>query len=212
MRRVLFTLGLVLGLAACGAPTCAGLGGATTQSVALQGSDVPKGLQKCPATGDINSYLDQLKKKDPSTYQSTNDQWQKEKKAGATAGYVSIYSDQTAECDSFLGGKTPSGKTPPKIMINIVVQFKDDTSAAKDYKTSFFGFSTSDMKSAGGSVTEGKNTGLGNNSAVGSVNVFGVSLYFAVWQNKAFESALVDFNIADANSKKATSSINGRIH
>ena len=209
MRRLKFAPVLCLLVVAC---TVGGIGAATPQSVALQSGDVPKGLQRCSESGDIQSYLDQLKKKDPASYQSTSDQWTKEKNAGATAGYVAIYADNTAECDTFLGGKTPNSKTPPKIMINIVVEFKDEASSAKDYKASFFGFSTQDLKSSGATVTEGKNTGLGANSAVGSVAIFGVTLYFAVWQDKAFESALVSFNVPDADSRKATTNINGRIH
>ena len=47
-------------LAACTAPLIGG-DGDTPESVAVQSSDVPSGLQKCSESGEINSYLDQVK-------------------------------------------------------------------------------------------------------------------------------------------------------
>ena len=96
--------------------------------------------------------------------------------------------------------------------MNYVVQFKDETSASKDYKDEVLGLNPADIQKQGGTVVRGKDTGLGNNSATGSVSLFGLQLQFAVWQNKAFLSALIALGLSAAEAKKIYTNVNNRIH
>jgi len=66
------------------------------------------------------------------------------------------------------------------------------------------------LKAAGGTAAQGSATGLGDNSIVLSIDVAGVSVYIAVWENKTFEVAEVAFNDA-TDAKAAVTKINGRI-
>jgi hypothetical protein len=203
-------LGLVVLAAACTSPF-AGAAGPTPQSVAVQKSDVPSGLQSCAESGEINSYLQKVKARSESTYAQVNDQWQKEKSAGAQAGWVQVYADSADECTALSTGRSPQSNNPPRIVLNYVVQFKDDTSASKDFSAEVLGLNPADIQRQGGTVVRGKGTGLGDNSTTGSISLFGLQLEFAVWQKKAFFVAVIAVGLTDVEAKKVYSNINGRI-
>jgi len=69
----------------------------------------------------------------------------------------------------------------------------------------------SQLKAAGATVNTGDATGLGTNSLVLSIDIQGISLYVAYWQNKLFEVAVVTFN-EPTEAPAATKKINDRIH
>ena len=84
------------------------------------------------------------------------------------------------------------------------------------YKTASKDFHLSDsevsqLKAAGATVNTGDATGLGTNSLVLSIDIQGISLYVAYWQNKLFEVAVVTFN-EPTEAPAATKKINDRIH
>lgn len=197
--------------AGCSSPIGGGLGGPTPQSVAVQRGDVPSGLQSCSESGEINSYLDKVKARSQSTYAQVNDQWQKEKSAGATAGWVQVFADSADECTALSSGRSPQSTNPPKIVLNYVVQFKDESSAAKDYSSEVLGLNPADIQRQGGKVVKGSATGLGDNSATGSISLFGLQLEFAVWQKKTFFVAVIAVGLSDAEAKKIYTNVNGRI-
>jgi len=172
---------------------------------------VPSGLQSCSESGEINSYLDKVKARSQSTYAQVNDQWQKEKSAGATAGWVQVFADSADECTALSSGRSPQSTNPPKIVLNYVVQFKDESSAAKDYSSEVLGLNPADIQRQGGKVVKGSATGLGDNSATGSISLFGLQLEFAVWQKKTFFVAVIAVGLSDAEAKKIYTNVNGRI-
>ncbi len=96
MRRWLVLAALVV-VTVCNQSSAAATGVA---DVAVQSGDLPKGVQKCSASGDIDSFLKAVKSKDPSTYSSTKAEWDKAKSHGATAAEVVFYTDSKAHCDS----------------------------------------------------------------------------------------------------------------
>ena len=177
----------------------------------MQKGDVPSGLQSCSESGEINSYLQKVKARSETTYAQVNDQWEKEKSAGATGGWVQVYADSEDECTALSSGRSPQGNNPPKIVLNYVVQFKDEPSAAKDFSSEVLGLDPADIQRQGGSVVRGKGTGLGDNSTTGSISLFGLQLEFGVWQKKAFFVAVIAVGLSDADAKKIYSNINGRI-
>ena len=211
MRRWLVLAVLVL-VTACNQSSAAVTGVA---DVSVQSGDLPKGVQKCSASGDIDSFLKAVKTKDPSTYTSTKSEWDKAKSHGATSAEVVFYTDSKAHCDSITNSQNSdlASATYP-IVINFVIKFKDQNSAEQGYTTeSIFGFSESTISSsAAAGVTKGTDTGLGKNSITLLIAIANQSFFVAVWQNKTFMVILAVINIDTAQAKKIASNENSRIH
>jgi len=212
VTRLIVLFGAIV-LAACGGgsgPSIPGLvGPQSAQSVAESSSDF-SGLQKCPESGSYDSYLKQEQTKSPDQYQSDKTTWDDLKASGANDSYIAVYAANSSDCGQFAAG-TPSGK----VAYVYAIRFKDSTSASASFKTTSKDFHLSDddlanLKAAGGTAAQGSATGLGDNSIVLSIDVAGVSVYIAVWENKTFEVAEVDFNDA-TDAKAAVAKINGRI-
>jgi hypothetical protein len=213
LQRSLAGLSVVLMLVGCGGSTQSILSkGPTAASVAVQSGDLPSDMKKCDLSGDIDSFLKKAKTKDPNTYTSTNTEWETAKKQGATAAYTAFYTDSTAHCASIESNSADVSSATYKLVVNFVIQFKDDASASKGYTSEqIFGFSTSSLKSGGAPVVEGTKTGLTPNSIVLSVAVSNQSFYIAVWQNKVFMIILAILNIDSATCKKVALAENSRI-
>jgi hypothetical protein len=197
---------------ACGGTPAATSSGPTASSISVQPGDVPTDMHKCDLSGDIDSFLNKSKTKDPNTYTSTKSEWDAAQKQGATAAYAAFYADSTAHCTSIESNSSDISSATYKLVVNFVIQFKDEASASKGYTSeSIFGFSASSLKSGGAPVVEGTTTGLTANSIVLSIAVASQSFYVAVWQNKAFMVILAVLNIDTATSKKVALAENSRI-
>lgn len=209
IRRSLAALMLLL-VTACGS-TSAVVGAA---NVSVQPSDLPKGVQMCSGSGDIDSFLNAVQTKDPTTYKKTKAEWDSAKSHGATAAQVVFFTDSKAHCADIQNSDNSSlsGATYP-VVINFVIQFKDEATATQGYTTeSIFGFSEPALGAGGAGVVKGTGTGLGKNSIVLPVAVGKQSIYVAVWQNKTFMVILGVLNVDLAQSKKIATDENGRIH
>lgn len=199
-------------LAACGGGSSAGVTGPpSAQTVAANDSDWP-GLQKCPESGSWDQYLKAEQSKNPSQYQTDKSSWDGLKAGGANDSYIAVYAANTSDCGGF-GAGTPTGK----VAFVFAVRFKDNASASLNYKTYSKDFHVSDadvanFKAAGGTVKQGSETGLGENSTEVSIDLQGSALYIAFWQNKEFEVAVVGFDLTFADGTGASTKINGRIH
>ena len=212
LSRWLAGAGILLSIFACGTSSSITPSGPTAATVAIESGDLPSGMQKCDLSGDIDSFLKKSKITDPNTYSSTKTEWDDAKKSGATAAYTAFYTDSTAHCASIGSSSSDFSSATYKLVVNFVVQFKDEQSASKGYTSeSIFGFSATSLKSGGAPVTEGTKTGLGPNSIELSVPVSNQSFYVAVWQHKAFMVILAILNVDPATSKKAAVAENSRI-
>jgi hypothetical protein len=207
MTRSLAALLATLIVTACGFGATANA--ATASSVSVQPGDLPSGMHRCDVSGDMNTYLKNIKTKDPATYASTNSNWEAAKKNGATAAEVVFYNDDLANC-----AKTSSIlSTAGKLVVNFVIQFKDEAKAAAGYTSgSIFGIDKSTLKAGGAPVTEGAKTGLGANSIVLSATIANQSFYIAVWQRKAFMVILGIINVDTVSGQKVADAENKRIH
>ncbi|HEV2034149.1 MAG TPA: hypothetical protein VGU71_08115 [Candidatus Dormibacteraeota bacterium] len=209
-------LGLVIMLAAVGCqPT--GLTAkekpVTAQSIAPQPGDA-SGLQRCGESGDIQAVLRDEKSNNPMAYELNAPEWEHWRSLGASDAYFAVYGRFASDCDALSGSGTgaPSGG----LMAALIVKFKSEAIAARIYGTNstLLGFGPRDIafiKEVGGSVTTGSDTGLGPRSVIGSGSVAGSTYYFAFWQNKAFESFLVAYDIASAEARGAANNVNQRI-
>lgn len=210
VRRLLTAAALVV-ITACGSSSVHVVGAA---DVAVQSSDVPKGISQCSGSGSIDTFLSSIKTKDPITYQSTSDEWNKAKADGATEAQIVFYSDTKAHCASITNSQNSelASATYP-LVLNFVIKFKDAASAEKGYTSeAIFGFSEGTISSsASAGVIKGADTGLGKNSISLTLAIGNQSFYVAVWQNQAFMVILAVINIDVAQSKKIATSENGRI-
>jgi len=212
LQKSMAALVALLMLVACGGNAPGSSSGPTAATIAVQPGDVPADMHKCDLSGDIDSFLNKSKTKDPNTYTSTKSEWDAAKQKGAEAAYTAFYTDSTAHCTSIESNSSDISSATYKLVVNFVVQFKDEASASKGYTTeSIFGFSASSLKSGGAPVVEGTATGLTKNSIVLSIAISTQSFYVAVWQNKVFMVILAILNIDTATSKKVAQAENGRI-
>jgi hypothetical protein len=212
LHRSIAGLAVMAMAVACGGSASISISGPTASTVSVQAGDLPAGMQKCDLSGDIDSFLNKSKAKDPNTYTSTKSEWDAAQKAGATAAYAAFFADSTAHCASIESNSSDVSTATYKLVVNFVIQFKDEASASKGYTTeSIFGFSASSLKTGGAPVIEGTKTGLTANSIVLSVAISNQSFYVAVWQNKAFMVILAILNIDTATCKKVALAANSRI-
>jgi hypothetical protein len=213
LQRSLTSLTAVLMLAACGGSPSILPSGPTASSVAVQPSDVPKDMKKCDQSADIEAYLNRVKTKDPNNYNTIKPEWDAAKKQGATAAYAAFYTDSAAHCANVEANSADVSSATYKLVVNFVIQFKDEASASKGYTSeSIFGFSTASLKNGGAPVLEGAaKTGLSPNSIVLTAAIGNQSFYIAVWQNKVFMVILAILNIDTATSKNVALAENRRI-
>lgn len=205
--KVLVLIGVV---AACGGSS-SGPSGPTAASVAAQSGDVPSGMVKCSLSGDIQTFIHNEASPDPSTSKSASNQWTDLQKSGATSAYVAIYTDSKTHCGEFANARTDPAAASYKLVINFVVQFKDEKSAASAYANgSVFGFSAPSLQASSQAV-EGTKTDLTPNSVVVSQTIANQSFYIALWQNKSFAVFLAVVNVDPAASKRVATSENSRI-
>jgi hypothetical protein len=216
-KESLAALLALIAIAACGGnPPAQGPKGPTASTVAVQSTDLPTGLVKCEPSGDIDKYIKAEEATDPATAKTTKSDWEDAQKNGATAAYVALYSDTAAQCAVLKKSPTDITATTHPLVVNFVLQFKDEKSASNGYKSpkTIFGFSATELrKSTTGSqsVQEGSKTGLGANSIVLNTSVSTQSFYIALWQNKSFMVFLAILNVDPTASKKAATSENSRI-
>jgi hypothetical protein len=212
MRTPLAAAIAVLMVIACGSGSTGAPQGPTAASVGVQSSDLPSGMHKCDLSGDINTFLSKVKTSSPSTYTSTKAEWEAAQKHGATAAQIVFFADSTANCKAVGSATSQISSATYKLVVNFVLQFKDEASAAKGYTTEgILGFSQSQLAAAGSAATVGEKTGLGPNSIVLSVSISTQAFYIAVWQHKAFLIVLAILNMDNATSQKVAVAENSRI-
>ena len=184
----------------------------TAASVAVQPGDLPNTMHRCPISGDVNTYLNSLKAKDPATYTSTQTEWADAQSKGATATQVVFYTDSAANCDNVASTVANLSAAAYPLVVNFSIQFKDEASAANGYTSGqIFGIDRTTLKANGAPVVEGTPTGLGSNSIVLSTTVLNQAFYIAVWQNKAFMVILGIINMDPTTGQKVATSENSRI-
>lgn len=212
LQRSLIGLSAVFLIVACGSSSLPSvLSGPTVSSIAVQAKDVPADMHKCDLSGDIDSFLNKSKAKDPN-YQTTVKEWDAAKAQGATAAYAAFYTDSTAHCANIASNSSDLSSASYKLVVNFVIQFKDEASANKGYTSgSILGFSASSLKTSGAPVVEGTKTGLTPNSIVLSVAIASQAFYVAVWQNKVYMVILAILNIDTETCKKVALAVNARI-
>ena len=169
-------------------------------------------MVRCDLTGNIDDFIRAEASPDPSTSKTMSADWQTAKSKGAKDAYVAVYSDSSAHCSAIKTSGSDIGAATYRLVINFVVRFKDEKTAASSYAgDSVLGFSASSLKAGGAPVIEGANTGLTKNSIALTQPIGGQLYYIAFWQNQAYVVILAVLNLDAAAAKKVSTSENGRV-
>jgi hypothetical protein len=151
--------------------------------------------------------------KDSNVHWTFSTDWDAAKKDGAMAAEVVVYSDSKNGCDRYVDPSLEMTSSKVALVVNIVVQFRDDRGATNAYAVeSLLNASASEFRRTfTRGVVEGAASGLGKNSLTVSTTFFELPVYFAFWQNKVFLVALEAFNVDAGQSKKIATNVNRRI-
>lgn len=185
----------------------------TPQSVTLQPGDVP-GMQRCSTSGNVNAVLRQEKSEGSPAYARNATEWEQWKQVGAVDAYFAVFGATAVDCATVSGSGT--GAPRGGLMVGLVVQFQTEKLAASNYQrdTTLMGLGPQDIRFielANGTTTFGPATGLGRASVTGSGVVAGSSYFVAMWQNKAFESDFIGYDMAEVDADNAVLKMNRRI-
>jgi hypothetical protein len=202
----------IFAMVACGGSNRPQAQAPTAASVSVQPGDVPKRMTRCELSGDINSVVAKEATPDPSTSRSFQKYWNDAQGLGAKSAYAAFYTNSSENCAAIKSSTAQIGGTKYPLLVNVVVEFKDEKSATNSYKNEVvFGLSASSLGGPGSPVIEGIKTGLTANSVVLTGSLSNQSYYIAMWQNKTFIVILFIFNVEAAASAKVATSENGRI-
>jgi hypothetical protein len=167
-------------------------------------------MVRCDVSGDIQSFIQKERSAAQSPASSAPSAWSSLQKNGATAAYVAIYTETAAQCAAIKGNSSDIGAATYRLVVNFVVQFKDEKTAAVTYTNgSVFNESASNLRGSNSAIT-GEKTGLTANSTVVSQSIGNQTYYIALWQSGAFVSYLVTLNLAPAASQKIATYVNIR--
>ena len=139
--------------------------------------------------------------------------WSDLQAAGATEGWLSLYADDAAECPLLFGSAPPRGR----LVYTAAIKFKDAASAAADFASDSQNFPVAPdfsarFAAAGGKLTRGTSTGLGDNSVAATITLRGVPRYAVLWQLEDFEAVVYASNVTASEGSSEAVLMNGRIH
>jgi hypothetical protein len=214
MRSLVVALLLVLTAAACQGPIPAlKTRPPTVESIALQPGDLV-GFQRCSESGDVSAVIRSEKATNPDEYDLNATEWAQWRMQGASDAYFAAYGRTRSDCDALSseGTGAPSGG----MVLGLVVKFTSAATAERNYDASstLLGFGPRDtafIRLVGGTVMTGSATGFGPQSVIGSGVATGSSYYVAFWQNKAFDSFLLGYDVDASAVRTAADRVNDRI-
>ena len=177
----------------------------TPEDVAIQPSDV-RGLDRCPGSGAIATYLQQLRQKSPDAYTTIQDGWKQLQDSGAQDAAVVTYAESSSACGGALGANQGISAT------SFVIKYRDSGAASSAWQRGILGFPTPAEGQQVPGLVRGSGTGLGSNSWEYQQTNGPAALYLAFWQKGAFDVFLLTTDLDPPVSRKLASTVSGRIH
>jgi hypothetical protein len=171
--------------------------------IALQTGDLPPDVRRCPASGDLDGYLRELR--NPLAHDELAAAWSDLRRQGATSAALAVYSAQPAACEARLGAGDGTNVS------SLVVHFRSDDAAAAAYQRGLLGFSTPGEDEEVQGLTRGAATGLGRNAWLVERQVSGRSMLVAYWQRHAVAVFLIGVDEDPLHARQALTAIDGRI-
>ena len=174
-------------------------------AISLRPGDLPSELQRCPASGDIGSYLRFLQRTSPPAHDELASTWRDLQQKGASVAAVSVASQQPAACSARVGtGLGPNATT-------LVVRFKDGGAASAAYARGVLGFATPSADEDVPGMARGAATGIGRNAWVLERSVNERSLIVGLWQRHTIVVLFVAVDIDPLHAKQAIAMVDSRI-
>ena len=173
--------------------------------IGLQRGDLPAGLARCPASGDISTFLHGSKPNNERAHDELLTAWQDLQHRGASQAALTVYAAQQPACAARLG--TGDGAN----VSSLVVEFHDEATAAAAYQRGLLGFPTPSDDAEVAGMDRGAATGIGQNAWVLQRSVAGRALIVGLWERHAVLVLFVAVDADPLNSKRALSAVDGRI-
>jgi hypothetical protein len=208
LKAVLVGLALLLCSCMPGQHTVTQAASASAKGVVLQAQDLAA-VEKCPQS---DKWADLMLSGQPEMLPTGMASWSTLRSAGATDGWMSLYADDVSECPLLLGNAPPKGR----LVYTAAIKFKSSSSAEADFASDSQNFPVAPdfsarFTAAGGVLTRGAGTGLGDNSVVATISLRGVPVYVVFWQTKNFEAVEYASNLSNVEGSSVANRMNGRI-
>jgi len=189
------------------ASACVGAGPPSVppMQIGLQQGDLPAGLSRCPASGDIDAFARGLQAASPSGHDELVGAWKDLQHRGASQAALTVYAAQQPACAARLG--TGDGAN----VSSLVVEFHDEATATAAYQRGLLGFPTPSDDAEVAGMDRGAATGIGQNAWVLQRSVAGRALIVGLWERHAVLVLFVAVDADPLNAKRALSAVDGRI-
>jgi hypothetical protein len=186
---------------------CSGTGTPTVPpaQIGLQQGDLPVNLQRCPASGDIGTYLRSPQPADVPAHDELQAAWQELQRRGAVRAALTVYAAQPVACSARLGAGDGTNVT------SLVVEFRDDTAAESAYQRGVLGFTTPSEDAEVQGMDRGAATGIGRNAWVLTRSAQGRAVLVGLWERNAVLVLFVAVDADPLNARRALSAVDERI-
>ena len=210
MSRYALLVALVLAAGACqisstpvAAPVVSQAPHTAPAAAALQPGEVGPGLQACPGSGPIATYVTTLQASNPTLAAKFSSEWKSLQSAGAEGAAVAVYAADPSACSAELAA---TGAV--KSEASVVVAFGDEGQADRAWQAGILGFAPPAPGENPPGVIRGNATGLGDESWTYT----NVPVQLASWRRSVFVALVVATNLDGAAFKAATAAINARLN
>ena len=206
MRSPKATLAVVA-LAWLALTACSGTGPPSIPpaQIGLQQGDLPVTLQRCPASGDIGTYLRSPQPTDVQAHDELQTAWQDLQSRGAVRAALTVYAAQPTACSARLGAGDGTN------VASLVVEFSDDAAARAAYQRGVLGFTTPNEDAEVQGMDRGAATGIGRNAWVLTRSVQGRAVIVGLWERNAVLVLFVAVDADPLNARRALAAVDGRI-
>jgi hypothetical protein len=169
---------------------------AAAEIVALQNGEGPAGTRLCSESGDMASSS------------AERQLWSVAQQGGAIAAHVSGFAATTGQC-AVIFGQSIALESPEKSLVNYVYQYRDASTAARQWKVVAYG---GNAPQPGPGLKLGTATGLGPNSSDLDGTVGSDNFRTQAWQNNSFVVVVRAVNISAPDVRSEDTRIQSRIH
>ena len=209
MGRSIAILALVAVVAACQntasptKPSPSPLTHNTALTAALQPSEIPQSLSKCPGSGPIAAYIAALQLSNVALATRISDQWQQLRAKGAIDAAISLFVYDPSACTAELAATSTT-----KSVASFVAVFADEGQAERAWGAGILGFTTPAPDQLAPGLLRGTGTGLGPSSWTYT----STEVRLACWRRSVFLSLVVLTNLDSAAFKAVTAAIDARLN
>jgi hypothetical protein len=169
----------------------------------LQPGEVPAGVNQCPGSGPIATYLTNLAGADPTLATQMTAQWQQLRAEGALDAAISLFAADPSACNARLAATSKF-----QAVASLVLVFADEGEADRAWESGILGF----VPPAPGEVAPGLVRGTGTGLGLSSWTYDRAPARIACWHRSVFVSLVVFTNLDVTAFKSATVAVDARLN